>query len=72
MHEEFMSNTTLQYLADPNKFKDPEPKPDYNTSPDTRKTISDEEFEPDITAEKDNPWSYGNHPYAIKTEPTPP
>lgn len=67
MHEEFISDTTLQYLAEPNKFKDPEPlQIDYNTSPDTRKTIDEDEFDhqPALTASKDNEWS--NHPYAIK------
>lgn len=71
MHEEFISNTTLQYLADPNKFKDPEPeKPDYNTSPDNRNTVADEEHEPVVNVEKDNPWS--NHPYAVSTDLKPP
>lgn len=73
MHEEFISDTTLQYLADPNRFKDPEsPKPDYNTSPDTRKTIEEDEYDhqPAVTVSKDNEWS--NHPYAVRTELKPP
>ena len=73
MHEEFISDTTLQYLAEPNKFKDPEPlQIDYNTSPDSRKTTAEDEFDhqPALTVSKDNEWS--NHPYAVSTDLKPP
>lgn len=57
MHEEFISNTTLQYLADPNKFKDPEPEePDYNTSPDSRRTVH---YEYEYTTEQEGKYSWG-------------
>jgi hypothetical protein len=73
MHEEFVSDTTLQYLANPNKFKEPEPeKPNYNTSPDTRKTIAEDEYDqqPAVTLSNRNEWS--DHPYALSTDLKPP